>query len=308
MIKQGLIVRSYAPTDFDAVSELITAASRVDRTRRIPESTLRRALTPDANGRSIPETLVVARPNGPVTGFAWWEITGSEDMRFEGWVHPDERRKGYGTALLTGIESAVRRHFKRMVLSGRAYEDIPGVLPLFALRGYTPARKFYMMFTSLKDRDLTIEPPSGVTLRYFKHEDLETLVEADNTIFTDHWGSYPRSVEAWRRDMIEERPHDPALWIVAWAGDYIVAECLCHASREGGPNDGWVSVVGVRREWRGRGLGRTVLARGLKALQNAGFDTASLSVDAENISAINLYRSLEMDITRTRTHFQKALS
>jgi mycothiol synthase len=107
--------------------------------------------------------------------------------------------------------------------------------------------------------------------------------------------------------MVERRPHDPKLWTIAWAGDRVIGECLCHTSMVGGPNDGWVSIVGVQREWRGRGLGRALLARGLQKLQEVGFETASLNVDAENSAAINLYRSLGMDVLRTRLHFAKTI-
>jgi ribosomal protein S18 acetylase RimI-like enzyme len=54
-------------------------------------------------------------------------------------------------------------------------------------------------------------------------------------------------------------------------------------------------------------LGRAVLARGLKELQKAGYDHAGLSVDSENNAAINLYRGLEMNVTRERLFFHKSL-
>jgi ribosomal protein S18 acetylase RimI-like enzyme len=166
------------------------------------------------------------------------------------------------------------------------------------------------MSVRLLEAEASADPPPGIVLRAFRRDDLEPLVDANNAIFAEHWGSAPRTVDSWRRDMIERRPHDPALWIVASTPEregasQLVAECLSHASREGGPEDAWVSLVGVRREWRGRGLGRAVLAHGLRTLRDAGYATASLHVDAENTSAVNLYRSLGMDVTRTRLHFEK---
>jgi ribosomal protein S18 acetylase RimI-like enzyme len=161
------------------------------------------------------------------------------------------------------------------------------------------------MSMSLAERQFEAHVPRDIVLRSFRESDLLALVEAENEIFADHWGSQPKTPQAWRREMIDLRPYDPKLWVLAWEGDRVVAECLCHASRESGPNDGWIAIVGVRREWRGRGLGEIVLTEGLRRLQQAGFVSAALHVDAENLPALNLYRRLGMEIARTRLHFAK---
>ncbi len=149
-------------------------------------------------------------------------------------------------------------------------------------------------------------------MKPFSGPELEKLVEADNLFFKDHWGSQPVSVEVWRRRQIETRPHDPALWVIAWAADrhgdpQIVGECLGRASEQGGPHDGWIGIVGVHPDWRGRGLGRAVLVRGLRTLQRAGFERASLHVAAENDPALKLYRSQGMEAVRTRHFFRKVI-
>jgi mycothiol synthase len=148
----------------------------------------------------------------------------------------------------------------------------------------------------------------GVTLRTFQPDDLEKLVEADNAFFANHWGAHTATVEGWKRRMMDGRPHDPALWIIAWADDQIVGECLCNASQQDGPRDGWVSTVGVHPRWRRRGLGRTILLRGFQVLRQRGFQTASLHVDSDNAPAISLYRGLGMEVARTHVHFLKTIS
>ena len=194
-----------------------------------------------------------------------------------------------------------------ITLTGRTYDDIPGAETLFRLRGYEETRRFCMMSASLSAPIPDAPIPPGITLRTFRSTDLSALVDADNAIFAGHWESIPRFPPAWKRDLIDTRPHDPSLWILAWDGDRVVGECLSHLSREGGPEDAWIAIVGVREDWRGRGLGRAVLARGLKALQQVGYKTASLHVDGVNAPAIGLYRAMGMEITRTRLHFAKKL-
>jgi mycothiol synthase len=298
-------VRPYQPGDFHAALDVINAATTTDRTRRMAEDAFRQALSGNLGNHAV--TALVDRTT--TAGFVWWETHLGNSVRFEGWVHPSWRRKGVGTLLLSAVESAVRRKESLPVtLTARVYSDISGAEPLFRLRGYQEVRRFLMMCGNLSGREFKVSPPPDVVLRTFQPDDLAALVEADNTIFTGHWGSYSRSVRTWQRDMMELRPFDPSLWVIASIGDQIVGECLCHLSREFGPEDGWISIVGIRPEWRGRGLGRAVLTEGLRLLQEAGFATASLHVDAANTPAVSLYRSLGMEIARTRLHFAKTIS
>lgn len=307
-----MIVRPYQPTDLQTVLYLINTAAHADRTNHIAEGAFQNTWLIGSDDGVTPqfdESAVVTTRGDTVIGFAWWDATSFSALQLEGWVHAQWRRKGVGTALLTAVESYVRqRGHGQIKLSARSYADVPGVAELFRLKNYQVARNFYIMATKLPGRNLKVEPPSGVTLRSFRADDLDTLVEADNNIFAEHWGSHSRSVVRWKHDMIERRPHDPQLWTLAWAGDRIVAECLCHTSRENGANEAWIATVGVQRDWRGRGLGRMILMRGLQKLQEAEYTMARLSVDAENTAAINLYRSVGMDIVRARLHFNKTIT
>lgn len=326
-----MIIRPYQPTDLEGVLAVIQDAARQDRTRVISREAfantwLAYALSP--NQVRYDESAVVTDAAGAVWGFMWWEGSLGDasphasaatnlaeapadiprEVRFEGWVHPRWRRRGVGTALLTALEVQVRTQLRGPVrLSGRGLADIPGLLPLFQLKGYAPVRTFYTMRTPLPGRVFTPDPPPGFTLKTFQAEHLDQLVETDNRIFAEHWGALPRTVDTFRHHLIDTRPHDPKLWVLAWDGDRLVGECLSHAGFTGEPNDGHVAHVGVLREYRGRGLGRLLLSAGLARLQAMGFETATLNVDAENAAAINLYRSLGMNVIRERVNVAKTI-
>src|SRR3712207_7693523 len=51
----------------------------------------------------------------------------------------------------------------------------------------------------------------------------------------------------------EKENFDPSLWFLAVEGDEIAGLTLCKTLA----GQGWVDVVGVRRPWRNRGLGRS---------------------------------------------------
>ena len=56
-----------------------------------------------------------------------------------------------------------------------------------------------------------------------------------------------------------------------------------------GRNHGSIQNVGVTPQFRGRGLGRMLLALALRGMKASGMRTASLEVTAQNHSAIRLY-------------------
>jgi mycothiol synthase len=308
-LTMSFTVRTATINDIPAVIRLIEAAAQYDRTRRPTEGQIQFALTPTNEGNPLNETVLVCNAEGDLLGFLWWDIVNGDRVRLDGWVLPGARRQGVGTALLRGAESQAKIYFKGgFDLAGRGYENIAGFAPLYLSQGYGEARRFYVMSRHLDNGPISQPAPlPNITFSNFQRDDLEQLVEADNAIFADHWGSTARDLNQWQHEMMIARPHNPGLWIIARQENQIVAECLCHTSTEGAADDGWVSIVGVRREWRGRGLGRAVLAQGLFHLQQAGYKTASLHVDANNDAAVNLYRSLEMDAVRTRINFLKSV-
>jgi mycothiol synthase len=61
---------------------------------------------------------------------------------------------------------------------------------------------------------------------------------------------------------------------------------------EPGADEGEIYVIGVDASQAGRGLGRTLMRAGLERLRERGCSAATLYVEADNIAAVHLYRSL----------------
>ena len=66
--------------------------------------------------------------------------------------------------------------------------------------------------------------------------------------------------------------------------------------------------VGVVREMQGQGLGKLVMAEGLRRLAAAGAETAIVGAEADNPAAIKLYQSAGFEITGTRVAFTRQLA
>lgn len=58
------------------------------------------------------------------------------------------------------------------------------------------------------------------------------------------------------------------------------------------PGEGWLRMIGVRREEHGNGLGKAIVAAALSSLAARGYKTALLSTDDHRTSALCTYLSL----------------
>ena len=299
---QSISIRPYRPNDLDSIHALIAAATKIDRTPHVTHNALR------AISDAEHSTAVAVLPNGTVGGFAWWDPAQRPALPMEGWVQPDLRRRGIGAALLQAAES-ITRGLGVERLTARTYSDLNDAMACLRACGFAEARRFHQMWTALDDSWLDSHPlPDGFAVRPFRLDDVLEVYDADVEAFSTHWGSQPQPFESWQRQRLTD--FDPEFWALIWdvGAGHIAALCIAGTSNFNyAANDGWVSHLGVRPAYRGRGLGRAALVEGFRRLRRAGFDRAGLHVDSGNATAVQLYESVGMRITRERVHFAKAL-
>ncbi len=127
--------------------------------------------------------------------------------------------------------------------------------------------------------------------------------EAVEDAFRDVWGRPRSPFERFIR-MTEHEVFDPSLWFVAWDGPEIAGLALCKLVA----GQGWVDVVGVRRPWRGRGLGLALLRHAFGEYHRRGVKRVGLSVDAESVTgAPRLYSRAGMYVTNCYVVYQREL-
>ncbi len=85
--------------------------------------------------------------------------------------------------------------------------------------------------------------------------------------------------------------YDPALWRIAFEGSEPIGCVLMNVVS---PANRSVEVVyiGLRKAWRGRGLGRQMLQDAMALAHAKGQRSMYLAADASNVPAMGLYRSL----------------
>jgi mycothiol synthase len=136
--------------------------------------------------------------------------------------------------------------------------------------------------------------PADVVVGTFRSDlPIGDLVELMNATFADH----PTPVswtEATVRLVHEQPDFDPSgVLLVAPAADPgrpVAFTKVELAGDPGAPPKGWIALIGVRPEWRGRGLGRELLRWGVGYLRGRGAGVIELAVEALNERATALYR------------------
>lgn len=179
------------------------------------------------------------------------------------------------------------------------------MIRLLEARDYRLIRHFYRMRIDF-DGELP-EPrwPEGVTVRTATRDDAERAYEAHQESFEDHWEHARMPYEQWEHHMLREG-FDPTLWFLVEDDVEFAAVAFCR-EHEGEKALGWVRVLGVRNNWRRRGLGRALLLHCFHEFRRRGFHAAALGVDADSLTGANrLYESVGMRVVRRSDVYEKA--
>jgi len=92
-----------------------------------------------------------------------------------------------------------------------------------------------------------------------------------------------------------------ATWLISYEprGDGLFRDCATIQGLAGSGDTGAIQNVGVVPAHRGRGLGRALVQQALLGFQLAGMKRVSLEVTADNVPALELYRTLGFQTVRT---------
>lgn len=323
-LPEGFALRPFAgDDDVRAFVDIFAAANVADR---VDERTSFEALrnwvtrpTPHFDpGRDVVVAVVDGRPVG--YGFTSWVDTtdGLRAYLTRGYVHPDWRRRGIGTAILHHNERRLRelaasQDTDRPREYGAAAPDTRvGAVALLTANGYEPVRWFYDMLRPTLDGIVVPSLPEGLEIRPVSgREQLRRLFDADVEAFQDHWGGFDASDESFEQ-WLADPDYDPSLFVVAWEGDEIAGAVVNvineQENRELGRARGLLDSVFVRRPWRGRGLGAALVARSLVLLRDRGMTSAWLGVDADNpTGALRLYENAGFQVDQRGTNYRKPM-
>jgi len=223
-------------------------------------------------------------------GKAWLDLQGSPTSELLAWVEGRAREKGLLRAL------------------GGAWDGNAALKALLEEAGYGRIRHSWRMRIDLAD--VVEEPvwPEGVTVRTFQPGDERTFYDVHQESFADHWEhDEPDPYDEWAHWLLQPPAFEPELWFLA-EEDGEAAGIEINHERPEVPGLGWVGILGVRRPWRRRGVGRALLLHAFHEFRARGYTEAGLGVDAASVTgATRLYESVGMRVTAHFNFYEKQL-
>src|ERR687887_295814 len=180
-----------------------------------------------------------------------------EELSVNGFVHPDFRGRGLGTAIVQATEVRARERGARKLDNGILATD-RAAAALLEANGYRDVRHYYVMAIELDEPPPEPEWPEGLVPRPFEREHAHAFWAADDEAFQDEEGYESEPFEEFVERRLESPRFDPELWTAVWEADEIAATLIADWKRFGA---GWIAGLAVRRPWRRRGLGRALLLR-----------------------------------------------
>ena len=269
------------------------------------------------------DTRLVFAPNGDLVGYieVWTIAKPPVHPWMWGRVDPNYEDLGIGTWILHWAEQRALRALKDVPAGLRfaprvgTYRAAEKPKRLFEEMGYRQIRSSYHMLIEMDAPVPDAEFPEGITLRPYNPEtDAEAVYRAEIDSFRDHFGfveePFEEGFRRFKHFVLEYAGFDPTLLFLAIDGrsGEIAGINLCRPHSFDDPEMGWVGTLGVRRQWRKRGIGLALLRHSFNEFYKRGKRKVGLGVDAQNLTgALHLYESAGMHIHRTYDQYEKEL-
>lgn len=306
----GLNWRPLTPGDVPAWLTLRLAIESHDKT---PEHTAEHELVTHFQGswRDPEHDSIGGFDNtGKMRAYAWVEYretdSGTLQPSLLGGVHPDDRGRSMGRVLLAWAEARARQLLaatsstlpaRLRVWLWDTQEDVKAIA---SHAGFSPIRWYTDMHRDLSEQLPDVELTDGVALvPYTADRDEDVRITHNESFVLDHWGSNPIKAEAWLVDISGAQDFRPYWSHVAvdTSTQQIVGYALSSVYKQDWPvqgfRDAWTNVIGVRREYRRRGIAAALLTASMRSFADAGMEYASLGVDTDNpTGAFGLYQNL----------------
>lgn len=211
------------------------------------------------------------------------------------------------------LAHAERRGLTSTVAVLAAAQAETGMFEAYARHGFSYTRTFWRMGLQLSDPYPKPEVVPGMRLERVNPGDagvVGRLHELTESAFAEHYGHVPVPIEVFARQFGALSGLDAeAIWITVDEATETDAAYVVGSDRRADEGRGYISLLGVARPFRGRGLAKHLLATAFAYYASRGLDAVELGVDAENhTGATQLYQSVGMREWEAADVWELALS
>ena len=300
-------IRNYQPADFNKYVLLIAEAEKLEPTGRC------------VSPRVVAEQLKRPSYSPEQDLFILWseDIVGYIDVKpeltigqvvLDCWVHPEHRRRGLATKLLSDATDRAR------LLGAKAAhvsirEDNVVARRMLSRLGFSLIRRFLELGLDIADVGELDMAQAVLGCHYLQPGEEDKLTQLQNRAFSGAWGYNPNTVEeiTFRVNSSTCSREDIVL---VYEGDEAIGYCWTGISYEEGipsMRKGQILMLGMAPDCRGKGTGKKLVLAGLARLRSKGLQVAELTVDSENKVACVLYKSIGFKVRASSFWYEKVI-
>lgn len=300
MSEMELTWRAALPADLAGLGELDMACYHADGPELVTWGVYNKLLSDPGAALAC-----AVAPGGEIAAVSWVGQSGGLPM-LGGRVHPQHRRKGLGREAIRGAaDHVLAAGGGNVVIRNESLTD--GALALYASLGY--ATEFIEQWMSRPLGDPLPALPEDVTLAIWTDENALVFYETFIDSFKDRGGPARESAERWISGNADDDDFRPDLCFLAYVDGQPAAFVTAQAFDlpVSGRRTGWISQVGVRQPWRGRGIVDGLIGAVGRQLAAEGLATLDLDVNQNNPRAIRAYERNGFKPVGRRAKFSKTL-
>lgn len=294
-------LRAPREEDIGAIAELASLGWPEPRSEA---SVLRALSAPSADPAR--NARVAVSPSGSIVAAAMLAEVGAGRGKF--WLDVRATDTEVAEALVAWAEGRVRERAGAAArLFAGAWSAGDAVVAALRSRGFRHVRHSLRMRVDLTGGTPTPVWPDGISVRTRAPGDEHAVYEAHMETFADSWEHEATDYAEWSHWHLDSVRYDPSLSFLAFDGEELAAIALCRED-DAVAGLGWVSILGVRRPWRKRGLGAGLLRHAFRAFADRGCQSVVLGVDGTSLTgAERLYGRVGMSVADRFEIYEKAL-
>ncbi|WP_197371463.1 GNAT family N-acetyltransferase, partial [Streptomyces clavuligerus] len=293
-----LTIRPAVPDDAPMVCRLLNAVDLIEIGREETDLVSVQADLTHPEAALAENSWLALRDGEPVGYGLLWDDSGAERIDMDQYVLPDHQ--DVADRLFELMEAqAVRRAgangAERAVVHLHLHARPTVDTALLLRRGWSAVRRHHVLTRPLDPAaDRVPVLPDGLALRAcHTEEDRRRAHALLQESFAEHYDHQPRSYERWLGDLGELIDWS-LVWLVSLDGRGDAAAAVTSNHREA---HGWINNLGVRAEFRGRGIAGLLLRHAFGVYAELGRDTIGLGVDTDNATgALRLYEGHGMGV------------
>jgi mycothiol synthase len=301
-LPDGYALRAARPSDGGPVMHMLN--EETEALIGVPLADLDWVASPwTAPGADRQHYVVVLAPDGAIAGYLLVESNPPHTEIFGlGVVALAHHGRGVGGGIVEEIERRARDMVdrapagERVVLHIGALADEPHVSAVLAAHGFAEVRRMALMRIEFDGPPAPPRPIAGIDVRPLERGRERAVYRCLTDAFRDHWGMDETPEDDWIHGHVDAADQfHPRFWLLAWAGEHLAGALIALPRSVQEPPLGYVSNLGVRREFRGRGIGEALLRSCFVRLHESGSRGALLHVDVDSLTgADRLYERVGM--------------